>query len=201
MLFNNFWTEGLTQKQQRLIVDYVLNGCVLKIGLGGYKSRSEAKRFIDSEKGRRAVRNYCNYFFDKKKDVVKLQLLKIYMKRAFFNPADIMDAHGRIIDEKGNPVKNLRELGDLAFCIDGIETKIHPGGIATIKTNLCDRDKAREFIVELFKILEDDGESFDLDYKPVYEMTDEERDQEIETFIKKGGFLPEPENGKKGKKK
>ena len=191
MIFDDSWTTGLTQKQQSLIVDYVMNGCKVYPGIAGYKSLPQVKKWLDGEKGRRAVRAYCNFFFDKKKDVVKLQLLKIYLKRAFFNPADIINSKGMILDEYRD---NLKKLGDLSYCIDGIKLTTQ-----SLEIKLCDRDKARDFIVQLFKIMEDDfDESLD-DEKSVFEMTDEERDEEIQKLVERTGLLPPP--NEKGKKK
>lgn len=186
MIFNDSWTEGLKPREQRLVVDYVLNGCVIKPELGGYKSYSSIKKFINSERGRLAVRAYCNYFFDKERDTVKLQLLKIYMQRAFFNPAEIINAKGMLKKEHEG---DLKKLGDKAYCIDGIKVSTQ-----SLEIKLCDRDKAMEFIAKLFDIYGENEPEKELNYKPVFEMTDEERDLEIEELNKKAGFLPSPED-------
>jgi hypothetical protein len=198
MLFNDSWTKGLTPKQQNLVIEYIQNGCKPTPGLGTYKTVAAIKRFVNSEKGRRAIRAYANYFFDKEKELIKIRLLKMYLPRTFFNPADIIDSDGLLLPKYQ---ENLKKLKDLAFCIDGIEKKETGYGTET-KIKFCDRDKAKDFIVELFRIMEPDDEDEKDGYeKSVYEMTDEERDEEIKRLMDRGKLLTGNNgNGKKGKK-
>lgn len=184
MIYNDEWTEGLNQKQQRTIIDYVLNEGQVSDEMKEYYSVTTIKKFLESEKGRKALHKYVEYKFDVKKPIVKMQLMKIHFYRAFFNPGDIITPEGAFIKK----IKSLKQLGPLAYCIEGIETKIigyekkTDKPIKEIKIKLCDRNKSLEIIKQLYKIGEED-EDTDLDEKSVFEMSDEEREDEIKRLI------------------
>lgn len=192
MIFNDSWTEGLTKKQQNLIIEYVLNECRLTQEIAEeakYKSIVSARNFLNSEKGRRAQRMYVEFQLDIKKDTVKLQAIRINLQRAFYNPANIIDAVGDFIGDE----KDLKKLGPLAYCIDGIETKVigvNPvtgKKIIERKIKLCNRDKAMTFIEKAFKLFEEEEIDDLLGEKSIYEMSDEEREEKFKELVKKGG--------------
>jgi len=181
MLFNDFWIKDINVRQQNLVIEYLQNACQVFSGIGGYKNIQYVKSFLNSKKGRTAVRRYSEYLFDLKKDTVKLQLLKIYMIRTFYNPADILTADGELLPEYNDDLKNLN---DLAYCIEGIE-KTATGVRGNLKIKLCDRDKAREVIEKLFNIYDREDVDDNTGDISVFEMTDEERDLEIKYLIEK----------------
>ena len=192
MIFSDVWTKGLKEKHQKLVVDYVMDGCKIKSGQGGYKRIAVIKSFIESPKGRKAIRAYRDFFFDKKKDIVKMQLVKMNMERAFYNPADIINAKGKLLDKYKNKLTNLNGK---AYCIDGIELT-HGAYGDSLKIKLADRVKAQEFIIRVFKIFEDEDKENFLDEKSVHDMTDEERNAEIKKLMDKQKLIT-----KKGDKK
>ena len=195
VMINDSWTEGLTKKQQNLVVEYVLNEGKIFPGIGGYKLRSSAEKFLKSKKGRDAVRQYVEFQFGIRKEPLKLKLTKICMIRAMFNPADIIDAQGRFIIETEN---DLHKLGELAFCIDGIETKTlgfdkkTGKAIKETKIKLCDqngRHKAIDFLAKIFDLFSKEEIQENLiGEKSVYEMSDDERDDELGRLLKMFGM-------------
>ena len=193
MIFNDTWTEGLTKKQQNLIMEYVLNECKLTpeiVEECNYSSKTTAQKFLNSEKGRRAQRMYVEFQIDVKKDTVRLQAIRINLQRAFYNPADIINAEGGFVIENE---KDLKKLGPLAYCIDGIESKVM--GVNPVtgkkiierKIKLCNRDKAMAFIEKAFKLFEEEEIDDLLGEKSIYEMSDEEREEKFKELVKKGG--------------
>jgi hypothetical protein len=196
MIFDDSWTQGLTKKQQNLIVDYVLNGCQFFQGAGGYKNKNNALKFLNSPEGRKALRKYAEFFIDCKKDLVKMRAIKLHTIRAFYNPADIIDKDGNF---NLSDTEDLRKLGDLAYCIDGIETKefYNDKGIVIskhIKIKICDRNKSIEFLSKVFHFDEEEKIEDFIGEKNVHEMSDEEIDADILKLIKKGKIaLPAPE--------
>ena len=195
MILNDDWIEGLNQKQQNIVKDYVLSqGKISDMEMHGYKSRTAIKKFLDSEKGRKAVKRFIEHKFDVKKDIVKAQLMQMHFTRAFFNPADIITPTGALVNIEGKPIQTLKQLGKLAFCIEGIESEIIGTDkmgkpISKVKIKLCDRNKSLEKVKELFRIGEDDDE--DYDEQSIFEMSDEEREEEIKKLLKQDPKLIE----------
>jgi hypothetical protein len=196
MIYSDSWTEGLTSREQNIVIDYVLNECQLYDGIGGELTKGKAKRFLESEKGRKAVRLYAEFFTDTRRDYIKAKLVKLHFIRAFFNPADIIDAQGKFVIEDE---KDLHKLGNLSYCIEGIKTEITGYNekigepIKKIEIKLCSRDKSLEFLSKMFNIFDDEKSSSELiGEKSVYEMSDDERNAEIARLLAK-----DPEFAKK----
>jgi phage terminase small subunit len=78
-----------------------------------------------------------------KQDKIPLEkrILDTWLKRAFYDPAEIVDGKGALL----HPLEELKVQG-LSICIDGIETRINAQGVETIKIKLADRDKALEML-------------------------------------------------------
>lgn len=188
MIFDDAWSQGLTEKQQNCVIDFFQAGCRIYSGIGGYKNKNAAVAFLNSKKGRKAVCLFGEFLIGKEKDTVKFQLIKIYAARAFFNPADIIDKNGMLKIKKED--EDLRKLGDLAYCIDGI--KLTTTGF---EVKLCDRHKSMEALERIFDILNPDNDEDRDGYKSVFEMTDEERDLEIKYLLDKGGMSGDGNKG------
>jgi hypothetical protein len=188
LIYSDEWTEGLNTKQQNLVIDYVLNEGQIISDMEKYYSLRRVKKFFKSDKGRKAIRKYIEFKFDLKKDIVKMNLMKLHFTRAFFNPADIITPDGKFVDVDGEEIKSLRQLGKLAYCVEGIESKVigfdekTGKAVKELKIKLCDRNKSLDVIAKLFKIGEDE-EEIDTDEKSIYEMSDEERDEEAKKLI------------------
>jgi hypothetical protein len=181
--FDDSWTEDLTAKQQEAVVLHVENGCnISKTAalVSGYSFQS-IQKFFRSAKGRLALKKYIEGIIGLNKDTLELRIIDIYMLQAFYDPSDIIDANGRLV------VDDLKELGDLSKCIEGIETTYTRTGVPIIKVKLVDRQKALEQLARYINIMTDslqvsgkDGGAIE-----VWQMTRSERKKKIKEFLKK----------------
>jgi phage terminase small subunit len=69
------------------------------------------------------------------------RIFDVWVKRAFFDPAEIVDGKGALL----HPLEELSKQG-LSVCVEAIETRINSRGVETIKIKLADRDKALEML-------------------------------------------------------
>lgn len=187
MKLDDAWTEGLTKRQQNLIIEYIENEARLYPGIAGFDKPQAANRFLNSVLGRRALIKYVEHKLGIHRDTVKLRLVKIALIRAGFDPAAIIDAQGKFVIED---MKDLRKLGDLSYAIDGIQSRIvaiHPRTgepIRETKIELANREKSWDFLAKIFKLFDDEKLEDLTGEKSVYEMSDDERDTEIARLIK-----------------
>ena len=68
------------------------------------------------------------------------KILGVWVKRAFYDPAEIVDAQGSLL----HPLAELSRRG-LSVCVDGIEARKNAQG-ETVKVRLADRDAALEML-------------------------------------------------------
>jgi phage terminase small subunit len=76
------------------------------------------------------------------------RILDYWTKRAFFDPAEIVDSKGSLL----HPLEELSRLG-LSVCVEGIETRVNAQGVETIKIKLADRDKALEMLQQYIQMI------------------------------------------------
>lgn len=76
-----------------------------------------ASRMLRNAKVRSAIRLLNRLFRDESDEEAGYRILKQYETLAFYDPADIINANGKLI------VEDLKDLGPLSRCISGIETK------------------------------------------------------------------------------
>jgi phage terminase small subunit len=76
------------------------------------------------------------------------RILDIWLKRAFYDPAEIIDGKGALL----HPPEKL-SLRGLSVCVDGIETRINAQGVETTKIKLADRDKALEMLQQYIQMI------------------------------------------------
>lgn len=204
MIYNDEWTEGLKRKEQDLILGYVMNNFQIFPGLAGYKTENTIRKFLNSPRGIKALQKFLEFKNQTKKSIIKYEAARLHFIRAFYNPADIINAHGNFIHDD---MVDLKKLGDLAYCIEGIESEViginkETGKvIRKVKIKLADRTKSLEIIMKIFRLYED-TEDEDLDEKSIFEMSDDERQAEIKRLLEKDNKLIEFVKGdKKNKKK
>ena len=73
-------------------------------------------------------------------------MIKQFEQLSFYNPADIIDASGAL------RVKDLKELGALALCVEQIETRVTSSGSYTV-VKLANRQKAMEAFSKYLNII------------------------------------------------
>ena len=136
----------LTLKENLFIHNYLtnnFNGTQAAIS-AGYSKKSAyelASRLLRKVEVIEGIKKALDDTIGKYKNTLHYEILHTYRVRAFYDPSDIIDENGGLI------VSDLKELGDLTKCIEGIETKpgtngekIHRDDERKIK--LCDREKA-----------------------------------------------------------
>jgi hypothetical protein len=76
------------------------------------------------------------------------RVVDTWMRRAFYDPADILDADGSLVDT----MANLSKAG-LSVCIDGIDVKPDKDSGEHYVYKLADRDKALEMLQKYAQII------------------------------------------------
>jgi hypothetical protein len=85
-----------------------------------------------------------------RRDKIPLEkrILDTWLKRAFYDPAEIVDSKGALI----HPLEELSRRG-VSVCVEGIEARINAQGVETIKVRLAGRDKALEMLQEYIQMV------------------------------------------------
>ena len=195
-IFHSDTYDRLSEKQKKAVDAYIENGFDIKDAAekSGY-SVSNLSRWLKTEKARVCLKDYTLFLIDNKKDVLEYRIIDIYTIRAFYNPADIIDKDGFLI------VDDLKKLGHLAHCVDGIETEVkgireikegpragEVEKLVKIKVKLCDREKALEQLSRYMQLMTDKMEvSGQVDtVVKVWNLSRAERKARIKELLKKG---------------
>ena len=157
------WDEGLKAKQRLFVLNYCTNQNCFLNQTAAYritytrKDRATGKVIFEPAKvtcetnGSRMLRNSTV-----KKAIYRLlkltqadideqnvyRILKLLAERAFYNPADIIDAKGKI------KVKKLEDLGEKAKCIEQIQ-KTKYG----VNVTLASRDKSLDQLIKYLEMV------------------------------------------------
>jgi phage terminase small subunit len=107
-------------------------------------SEESARRNASRLLTRADVLDYLSKVLDEiiKREKIPLEkrIFDVWAKRAFYDPAEIVNAQGALI----LPLEELSRQG-LSVCIDGIESRISAQG-ETVKVRLADRNAALEML-------------------------------------------------------
>lgn len=183
LIFDYDAYDELTPKQQKAITLYFEWNFNIRMAARRAKYSEEAFRlFIKTPKARAILKAYAEYMLDEKKDTLEYQIVKVYMIRAFYDPADIIDDQGFLL------VKDLKELGELSQCVDGIEKSeswSDGGGSLKMKVKLCDREKALEQLCKYISIMKDSVEITRKGPIDLYRMSRKDRKKRTADLIKK----------------
>jgi phage terminase small subunit len=76
------------------------------------------------------------------------RIFDFWTKRAFYDPAEIVDSKGALI----HPLEELSRQG-VSVCVEGIETRINAQGKETTRIKLADRDKALEMLQQYIQMV------------------------------------------------
>jgi phage terminase small subunit len=84
------------------------------------------------------------------RDKVPLEkrILDVWLKRAFYDPAEIIDDKGGLL----HPLEELSRRG-LSVCVEGIERRISAQRLETVKVKLADRGKAIEMLEQYIQMI------------------------------------------------
>jgi len=138
-------------RTKRFVANYCTNHMNGKRAalIAGYSERSAgtyAGKLLAMPVVKNAIKEFVTIYLGRLKEVISLQIVETERLRAFYNIGDIIDSEGRLV------VRNLKDLGPLQACIDGIETKII-NGEKQIKVKLADKDKAIDLLSKYVELM------------------------------------------------
>ena len=118
-------------------------------------TKARALRILKKEKVQIAIDNFVNSVVDINKQRARITIMDLQTKRAFFDPAELINADGSL------KYQTLEEIpAELRAIIDGIETKWY-GKNADVKTTtvkLADRNRAIADLKKMFRLDEETQE-------------------------------------------
>lgn len=146
------WEDGLSGRVRLFVLQYCTDEDCFLNGTRAYKSAYRKKnretgeveepddntaavnasKLLRKAKVREAIRLLLALARDETDEEAVHRILKLWGTLAFYNPADIITAEGKL------KVTDLAELGPLALCIQGIERRETQLG-TTINVKLADR--------------------------------------------------------------
>ena len=151
------WDEGLSGRRRLFVLFYCtedecfLNGT--RAYLKAYKNcQSEnaaavnAGKLLRNAKVKQAIKKLLRLARDEDDEAAVYKMLKTFERLSFYNPADIIDANGALL------VKDLKDLGELALCVEQIETRVSKAGRYTV-VKLANRHKAMEAFSKYLNII------------------------------------------------
>nr|DAI26145.1 MAG TPA: Terminase small subunit [Caudoviricetes sp.] len=151
------WDEELSGKKRLFVLFYCtedecfLNGT--RAYLKAYKNcQSEnaaavnAGKLLRNAKVKQAIKKLLRLARDEDDEQAVYRMIKQFEQLSFYNPADIIDASGAL------RVKDLKELGALALCVEQIETRVNTAGSYTV-VKLANRQKAMEAFSKYLNII------------------------------------------------
>ncbi|MDR1904302.1 MAG: terminase small subunit [Treponema sp.] len=86
------------------------------------------------------------------------RILDIWLKRAFYDPAEIVDGKGTLL----HSLEELSRRG-LSVCVEGIETRINAQGAETTKIKLADRERALEMLQQYIWMIKPQTQKIELE--------------------------------------
>jgi phage terminase small subunit len=104
-------------------------------------ARREASRLLTKVDIQEAMAAVLAKIIQRERIPLERRILDYWMKRAFYDPAEIVDSKGALI----HPLEELSRRG-VSVCVEGIETRTNAQGVETTKIKLADRDKALEML-------------------------------------------------------
>ena len=101
---------------------------------------------LRNAKVKQAIKKLLRLARDEDDEQAVYRMIKQFEQLSFYNPADIIDASGAL------RVKDLKELGTLALCVEQIETRVNTAGSYTV-VKLANRQKAMEAFSKYLNII------------------------------------------------
>jgi len=152
LLNESKYFANLRRNQKVFVIEYVNHNfnaskAMKASGYSGKSAGINAGRILRMETVQGAIKEYLEAVIDKYKSHLEHDILNMYMKRAFYNPATFINGDG------SPKFDSLDELGDNAVIVEGIETKFFgkDANRSTVVVKLVDREKA---LLQLSKYLE-----------------------------------------------
>jgi phage terminase small subunit len=150
-----------SRRMKRFVAVYCtnsLNGkqAALAAGYSARSAESYAGKMLADPKVRDAIKEFLKIMLDRIKEMISFQIIEIQRIRATYQAGDIIDGRGRLI------VSDLKELGPLQYCIEGIETKYVRFGDEIkeqIIVKLADRNKALDMLTRYVDLINESSDT------------------------------------------
>ena len=120
-------------------------------------ARANATRLLSKAHIQAAVALELEAVLAKARIPLEKRILDVWVKRAFFDPTEIIGLEGRLVIT----VEELRERG-LQVCIDSINEKMTSKGDRYIEYKLADRDKALDMLQKYIAMIKAPDQNINL---------------------------------------
>lgn len=151
------WDEGLSGRRRLFVLFYCTEDECFLNGTRAYlkaytNCESEnaaavnAAKILRNAKVKQAIKKLLRLARDEDDEQAVYRMIKQFERLSFYNPADIIDASGALV------VDDLRKLGELALCVEQIETRVNTAGSYTV-VKLANRQKAMEAFSKYLNII------------------------------------------------
>ena len=151
------WDEGLSGRRRLFVLFYCTEDECFLNGTRAYlkaytNCESEnaaavnAAKILRNAKVKQAIKKLLRLARDEDDEQAVYRMLKTFEQLSFYNPSDIIDASGALL------VKDLKDLGALALCVEQIETRVNTAGSYTV-VKLANRQKAMEAFSKYLNII------------------------------------------------
>ena len=151
------WDEELSGKKRLFVLFYCTEDECFLNGTRAYlkaytNCESEnaaavnAAKILRNAKVKQAIKKLLRLARDEDDEQAVYRMIKQFEQLSFYNPADIIDASGALV------VDDLRKLGELALCVEQIETRVNTAGSYTV-VKLANRQKAMEAFSKYLNII------------------------------------------------
>lgn len=155
------WDEELKGKKREFVLFYCTDIDCFFNGTRAYlkaypdcesekAAAVNASKLLRNAKVKEAVKKLLRLSRDEDDESAVYKILKLYELLSLYNPADIIDGQGGLV------VEDLKELGPLACCIDGIETRLTSSGESYRIIKLANRHKAMQAFAAYLKLVRPD---------------------------------------------
>jgi hypothetical protein len=114
-------------------------------------AKNRSSSLMQKPEVRGAISKLLRKAQDEIDDDTRYQVLRILREMATFRTDEIINGEG------GLRVKDISELGEKAYCIEGIVTKVNAKGYKTVEIKLADRMRAIENIAKYLELIKPDG--------------------------------------------
>ena len=116
---------------------------------GAESARRNAHRLLTNADIQNYLAGTLAAIIKREKIPLEKRILDHWIRRAFFDPGEIINGKGALL----RPLDELSKTG-LSLCVDGIETRINAQGIETVRVKLADRDKALEMLQRYIQMIQ-----------------------------------------------
>lgn len=107
-----------------------------------------ASRLLKTPKIQALMREVLEESHGSVTDTLEYRLVREWIAQAFYDPADILDGDGNLVED----MKELQKKG-LSVCIEQIDIRPDKDGVEHVVYKLVDRDKARDMLAKYSQLI------------------------------------------------